>query len=225
MTYDVQEMVTVPVEGVMLPGQLTIPAGAGAVVLFAHGSGSSHFSDRNHYIAKALHQHGIGTLLFDLLTLMEDADYANRFNIPLLTDRLLAATAYLDTLEPVAGKPLGYFGSSSGAASALAAAARLPRRIEAVVSRGGRPDLAGPGLAKVRAATLLIVGGLDKDTLTLNREALAMLPGPKNLTVIANATHLFEEPGTLDEVARLAARWFREHLLPVPHPRHSNHPA
>ena len=225
MTYEVQEMVTVPVEGASLPGQLTIPTGAGAVVVFAHGTGSSHLSNRNRTVAKVLHRHGIGSLLFDLLTPMEDVDYANRFNIPLLTDRLLAATAYLDTLGPAAGRAFGYFGSSTGAASALAAAAQLPKRIGAVVSRGGRPDLAGSALRKVRAATLLIVGRLDEDVLTLNREALELLPGPKSLAVIANATHLFEEPGTLDEVARLAASWFREYLLPVPHARHANHPA
>ena len=223
MTYDVQQMVTVPVEGAVLPGELSMPAGAGAVVLFAHGSGSSHLSDRNRFVSKVLHRHGFGTLLFDLLTRMEDVDFANRFNIPLLTDRLLAATAYLDTLAPAAGRPFGYFGSSTGAASALAAAAQLPKRIGAVVSRGGRPDLAGRALKKVRAATLLIVGRLDEDVLTLNREALEVLPGPKSLAVIANATHLFEEPGTLDEVAELAARWFRDHLLPVPHARQSKH--
>ncbi len=223
MTNDVQEMVAVPVEGAALPGQLTMPAGAGAVVIFAHGSGSSHLSDRNRFVAETLHRYGIGTLLFDLLTNMEDVDYANRFNIPLLTERLLAATAYLDTLAPAAGRPFGYFGSSTGAASALAAAARLPQRIGAVVSRGGRPDLAGPGLATVQAATLLIVGQLDEDVLTLNQEALEQLPGPKRLTVVANAGHMFEEPGTLSEAAELAAHWFRDYLLPVPHAAPARH--
>ena len=221
MTYEVQEMVMVPVEGAALPGQLSIPTGAGAVVLFAHGAGSSHLSDRNRFVARVLHQYGFGTLLFDLLTRMEDVDYANRFNIPLLTDRLLAATAYLDTLAVVAGRPLGYFGSSTGAASALQAAAQLPRRIDAVVARGGRADLAGShSLHKVRAATLLIVGELDVDLLTLNQEVLEELPGPKNLVVIDSATHLFEEPGTLGEVAAVASRWLRQYLLPTAHPKH-----
>ena len=225
MTYEVQETIAVPVEGDTLPGQLTIPVGAGAIVLFAHGSGSSHLSERNRFVAKALRQHGLGTLLFDLLTKMEDVDYANRFNIPLLTDRLLAATAYLDTLAPAAGRPFGYFGSSTGSASALAAAAQLPQRIGAVVSRGGRPDLAGAALPKVRAATLLIVGELDEDVLTLNQEALEMLAGPKSLAIVPNATHLFAEPGTLDGVAELAARWFHDYLLPTPHPSRANHAA
>ena len=221
MTYEVQEMVTVPVEGASLPGQLAIPTGAGAVVLFAHGAGSSHLSDRNRFVARALHQHGFGTLLFDLLTRMEDVDYANRFDIPLLTDRLMAATAYLDTQAVVAERPFGYFGSSTGAASALQAAAQLPRRIEAVVSRGGRADLAGThSLRKVRAATLLIMGELDVDLLTLNQESLEELSGPKSLVVIDNATHLFEEPGTLGEVALVASRWFRHYLLPASHPKY-----
>ena len=219
MTYEVQEMVTVPVEGAALPGQLTIPAGAGAVVLFAHGAGSSHLSDRNRFVAKVLHEHGCATLLFDLLTKMEDVDYANRFNIPLLTDRLLAATAYLDAQAVATGRPFGYFGSSTGAASALQAAAQLPRRIDAVVARGGRADLAGASLSKVRAATLLIVGQRDEDLLTLSQEALEELPGPKSLVVVHNATHLFAEPGTLAEVASLAAHWFRQYLLPVSHPK------
>ena len=218
MTYEVQAMVRVPVEGASLPGQLTIPTGAGAVVLFAHGAGSNHLSERNRFMAKVLNQHGFGTLLFDLLTKMEDVDYANRFNIPLLTDRLLAATAYLDTQVATAERPFGYFGSSTGAASALRAAARLPRRILAVVSRGGRADLAGDSLSEVRAATLLIVGQLDEDLLTLNQEALEGLPGPKRLVEIESATHLFEEPGTLGEVAAEASRWFRQYLLPVSHP-------
>lgn len=218
MAYEVQEMVMVPVDGALLPGQLTIPAGVGAMVLFAHGAGSSHLSQRNQFVAKALQNHGIGTLLFDLLTRMEDVDYATRFNIPLLTDRLLAATAYLDTQRTATDLPFGYFGSSTGVASALQAAARLPRRIEAVVSRGGRADLTGTSLSMVRAATLLIVGQRDEDLVVLNREALAELNAPKSLVVIKNATHLFDEPGTLNEVAMLAVQWFRQYLLPVSHP-------
>ncbi|WP_044514257.1 dienelactone hydrolase family protein [Hymenobacter sp. DG25B] len=216
MTYDFHKLVEVPVNGPWLTGELILPTNARALVIFSHGSGSSRLSSRNNFVATVLHQRGIGTFLFDLLTKIEDTIYANRFDIPLLTQRLVAATEFLDTLPSAAGLPFGYFGASTGAASALGAAALLPNRISAVVSRGGRPDITGPGLAHVQAATLLIVGSLDAEVLALNEEALAVLPGTKRLAIIPSATHLFEEPGALNQVAELAADWFSTYLLAVP---------
>lgn len=218
MNFDFQQLLEVPVGEATLTGELAVPAGAQALVIFSHGSGSSRLSSRNNFVASVLHQQGIATFLFDLLTPEEDTNYPNRFAIPLLTGRLIATTDFLDTLAPVAGLTFGYFGASTGSASALAAAARMPRRIRAVVSRGGRPDLAGPLLSQVQAATLLIVGGEDGSVLALNRQALPALAGPKRLVVVPNASHLFEEPGTLQQAAALAADWFVSYLLPVPHP-------
>ncbi|WP_303311921.1 dienelactone hydrolase family protein [Hymenobacter sp. BT730] len=218
MTYDFHKLLEVPVEGPMLTGELIIPTNARSLVIFSHGSGSSRLSSRNNFVAKVLHQHGIGTFLFDLLTKIEDTIYANRFDISLLTRRLVEATRFLDSLPLAAALPFGYFGASTGAASALGAAALLPARIGAVVSRGGRPDLTGPGLAHVRAATLLIVGSLDVEVLALNEQALTVLPGTRRLAIIPSATHLFEEPGALNQVAELAAGWFSNYLQPVPQP-------
>lgn len=205
--------VAVEAGGVVLPGALTEPGDSGALVVFAHGSGSSRHSPRNRAVAEALHRAGLGTLLFDLLTPAEEADRANVFDIGTLAGRLVDATAWVQRRDPV---PVGVFGASTGAAAALRAAAAVGTErgagIGAVVSRGGRPDLAGDRLGDVRAPTLLIVGGDDTRVLELNRQAQAELRCENRLDVVAGATHLFEEPGTLDEVAELAREWFTGHL-------------
>jgi len=207
-----ENLVRIRVDSVTLQGVLAIPAGAPGVVLFAHGSGSSRLSPRNNYVAGVLRKAGIGTLLFDLLTEEEDAVYETRFDIRLLTDRLTATTRWL-TAQPNNKKlKVGYFGASTGAAAALEAAAVLGATVRAVVSRGGRPDLAGPVLDRVKAPTLLIVGGHDDVVIELNRQAYDRLKSEKELVIVPGATHLFEEPGTLEEVARLAAEWFNRHL-------------
>ena len=199
--------VEIPVAAdVGLAGELTLPAAATGMVLFAHGSGSSRLSPRNRQVAQALGAAGYGTLLFDLLTEAEDRDRANVFDIPLLGSRLLAASAWLAGRPDCAGLPLAYFGASTGAAAALTAAARQPERLRAVISRGGRPDLAAD-LGAVRAATLLIVGGADTDVLRLNQMAWRELRCPSDLAVVPGATHLFEEPGALEQVSRLAVDW------------------
>ena len=189
-----------------------MPEGARALVAFAHGSGSSRLSPRNRRVAEALCQRRLGTLLFDLLTESEAEDRRKVFDIPLLAERLLLATRWLAEAEATRALPIGYFGASTGAAAALDAAARSERQIVAIVSRGGRPDLAGPVLARVRAPTLLIVGGMDPVVLDLNRAALAELRCEKELAIVPGATHLFEEPGALEEVTALAGRWFTRHL-------------
>jgi pimeloyl-ACP methyl ester carboxylesterase len=198
----------VSVDGVALAGDLVMPEEAVAVVLFAHGSGSSRHSPRNRLVAETLNDVRVGTLLIDLLTSDEETlDQTTgelRFDITLLARRLLAAVEWLRSV----GLPIGLFGASTGAAAALVAAAERPDEILAVVSRGGRPDLAAAALTRVRAPTLLIVGGRDELVLELNQQALAQLPGEKQLVVVPGATHLFEEPGALEEVARLAADWF-----------------
>ncbi|MFJ9407968.1 phosphoribosyltransferase family protein [Streptomyces sp. NPDC101393] len=204
-----EEAVEVAAGGVRLAGDLTVPQGADAVVMFAHGSGSSRHSPRNRAVAAALNRAGLGTLLFDLLTPAEEADRANVFDIATLAGRLADATRWLRTRESAT---VGYFGASTGAAAALRAAASPDIEVGAVVSRGGRPDLAGPGLADVRAPTLLIVGGNDTLVLGLNRQARAQLRCESRLEVVEGATHLFEEPGALDEVADLARDWFTRHL-------------
>jgi putative phosphoribosyl transferase len=194
-----------------LPGRLTVPDAATGLVLFAHGSGSSRSSPRNTFVASVLNEAWIGTLLFDLLTEQEATDRANVFDIRLLADRLLAAVRFVNEHGQTRHLPLGLFGASTGAAAALVAAAEEPA-VKAVVSRGGRPDLAGAALGRVHAPTLLIVGGDDTEVLLLNRQALAALPGEKRLAVVPGATHLFEEPGTLEEAARLAAEWCARHV-------------
>ncbi len=203
-------------DGATLQATVTVPAEASGVVLFAHGSGSSRFSPRNRYVASVLQEAGLATCLTDLLTADEEEvdlrTAALRFDVELLADRLLAAAAMLAADEATAALPLGYFGASTGAAAALVAAARQPQKVAAVVSRGGRPDLAGPALASVRAPTLLIVGGLDTVVLELNREAMAAMRCPVELEVVPGAGHLFEEAGTLEQVAALARDWFRRHL-------------
>jgi dienelactone hydrolase len=204
--------------GVDLAATLSVPTGAVGIVLFAHGSGSSRFSPRNRLVAQGLHGRGLGTLLMDLLTSREEeVDIRTghlRFDIPLLAGRLVAAADWLATGEETEGLPMGCFGASTGAAAALSAAARLPDLIRAVVSRGGRPDLAGDDLPAVRAATLLIVGGADRQVLELNGLAMGRLRARVFLEVVPGATHLFEEPGALQEVTRLAGDWFVRFLGP-----------
>jgi dienelactone hydrolase len=199
--------ITIPADGVTLDGELLVPEEASGVVVFAHGSGSSRFSPRNNFVAERLRDRGLGTLLFDLLTEDEDRDYETRFDIDLLTERLLAATDWLRDREDTADLPLGYFGSSTGAAAALRAAADRDD-VTAVVSRGGRVDLAGDALSAVGAATLFLVGSKDDAVLSLNRRGFERLTGEKELTVVEGASHLFEEPGKLEAVADAAADWF-----------------
>jgi putative phosphoribosyl transferase len=206
-------LVHIPADTVTVEGMLEIPERASGLVLFAHGSGSSRHSPRNNYVAGVLRQAGIGTLLMDLLTPEEDLDYAQRFDIGLLTQRLLAAADWVGAQESTRNLPLGFFGASTGAAAALEAAALLGQDVKAVVSRGGRPDLASrQALTSVTAPTLLLVGGEDDIVIDLNRQAYAQLRCEKEVLIIPGATHLFEEPGTLEQVASLAADWFRNQL-------------
>jgi dienelactone hydrolase len=201
---------------VLLEGNLTLPEGARGIVLFAHGSGSSRFSPRNCYVAQQLNREKLATLLVDLLSPEEEAvDLRTarlRFNIGLLAERLVGVTDWLVRQPDTRPLRIGYFGASTGAAAALVAAAERPQIVRAIVSRGGRPDLAGPALARVEAPTLLIVGGDDTPVIELNRAALAQLRCEKRLVIVPGATHLFEEPGALDEVARLARQWSERHL-------------
>jgi putative phosphoribosyl transferase len=211
-----ERTVRVAAASVVLEGDLAIPAGARGMVLFAHGSGSSRHSPRNRYVAHLLNEARLATLLVDLLTAAEeDAERRTRhlrFDIGLLAERLVETTDWLLRQRDTRELPLGHFGASTGAAAALVAAAARPQSVGAVVSRGGRPDLAGPALPLVRAPTLLIVGGDDRPVIELNRQALARLHCEKQLVIVPGATHLFEEPGALDEVARLARDWFEHHL-------------
>jgi dienelactone hydrolase len=208
-----EKLVNIPVDGVTLEGALAIPEQAMGLVLFAHGSGSSRFSPRNNYVAGELRRAGLGTLLIDLLTRAEDQDYERRFDITLLTQRLVAVSKWLAAQPATAALSLGLFGASTGAAAALQAAAASPTQVKAVVSRGGRPDLAGTqALSQVQCPTLLIVGGHDDVVIELNKQAAALLAREKKLVVVPDATHLFEEPGTLEQVAKLAAGWFQTHL-------------
>jgi dienelactone hydrolase len=207
-----EALLQIPANGVVLEGMLTIPRRAKGVVLFAHGSGSSRHSPRNNFVAQNLQGAGIGTLLMDLLTKTEDMIYENRFDIDLLTWRLERATQWLMELPAAQALDIGYFGASTGAAAALSAAATFGPNIGAVVSRGGRPDMAMSVLDRVESPTLLIVGGCDDVVIELNRQAYEKLKVEKHLAIVKGATHLFEEPGTLQEVARLAAAWFKHHL-------------
>ncbi len=195
-----------------LPGILAIPEAARGLVIFAHGSGSSRLSPRNAYVARQLQDVEIATLLFDLLTETESSDRRNVFDIPLLASRVIEAISWARSDKRLARFPIGLFGASTGAGAALAAAAACPTDVAAVVSRGGRPDLAGDALANVRAATLLIVGGEDRDVLALNKAASARLTCPTKVTIIPGAGHLFEEPGTLDKALAAASAWFLNHF-------------
>jgi putative phosphoribosyl transferase len=214
---DIEREVSIDLEGTTLEGTLVLPKDASGLVLFAHGSGSSRHSPRNRYVAQVIHSQQIGTLLFDLLTREEEARdrYTGelRFDIPFLAERLIGATHWAVSRTDTKELRIGYFGASTGAAAALIAAGELSDLVSAVVSRGGRPDLAKEALGSVRAPTLLMVGGDDEPVITMNREALAKLCcADKKLVIIPGATHLFEEPGALEEVARLAADWFHEHF-------------
>jgi len=208
-----REDVRIPPRGLI--GSLRIPKKAFALVVFAHGSGSSRLSPRNVAVARALNDRGMATLLFDLLTPEEEVDRVNVFDIPLLAGRLIDAVRWLEGHASAARLPLGLFGASTGAAAALVAAARFPRRVGAVVSRGGRPDLAGEALDHVHAPVLLIVGGDDFRVIDLNEHAMARLRGPKSLQIIPHASHLFPEPGALEAVIDHAERWFQHYLAPA----------
>jgi len=208
--------VQVPAGAVRLDGDLTVPPEPIGTVVFAHGSGSGRFSPRNRYVAGLLARHGLATLLMDLLTAAEeeiDRRTAHlRFDIPLLSERVIAAIDWLETDQEVGPLHVGCFGASTGAAAALVAAAERPQKVRAVVSRGGRPDLAGEALRRVTAPTLLIVGSRDPQVLRLNQAAQRLLAGESRLEIVAGATHLFEEPGALEQVAALARDWFARHL-------------
>ena len=207
------QLISLAVDNIHVEGMLELPANALGLVIFAHGSGSSRHSPRNNFVARVLREKGIGTLLLDLLTVAEDLDYPTRFDISLLTYRLLVVTRWVKLNPALQQLAIGYFGASTGAAAALQAAAALGGEIQAVVSRGGRADLTGQhDLIKVKAPTLLLVGGRDEEVLELNQRAYALLPGTKELIIIPGATHLFEETGALQEVARQAASWFSQHL-------------
>lgn len=216
MTLPLEQLVHIPVDQVHVEGLLVLPAEPVGVVLFAHGSGSSRHSPRNNYVAGVLHARRVGTLLLDLLTPGEDQDYRTRFDIDLLTRRLGGAIRWLARQPLTRSLPLGYFGASTGAAAALRAAGAPGHAVRAVVSRGGRPDLAGSeALGRVACPTLLLVGSRDEEVLELNRQAASHLRCPHYLSVVPGATHLFEEPGTLEAVARQAANWFEAWLPPA----------
>jgi putative phosphoribosyl transferase len=212
----IERAVSIPAGSVKLDGDLSLPSGSEGIVLFAHGSGSSRHSPRNRQVARTLNGLGLSTLLMDLLSPGEEAVDRRtarfRFDIELLGERLVQATDWTTTDDETSRLQIGYFGASTGAAAALLAASRRPRLVRAIVSRGGRPDLAGPSLARVDAPTLLIVGSLDVEVLALNQAAAAELTAPHEISIVEGATHLFEEPGKLDEVATLAGRWFVSHL-------------
>ena len=208
----IERPVVIPAGAVRLSGDVAIPAGAEGLVLFAHGSGSSRFSPRNRMVAAELRRSGVGTLLFDLLTDREAGNRARVFDIPLLAERLSFATSWALAEPDLHGLRVGYFGASTGAAAALAAAARRDSPIGAIVSRGGRPDLAADALPNVAAPTLLLVGALDATVLDLNRSAFDRLTCHKRLEIVPRASHLFEEPGALERVAQVAAEWFTQYL-------------
>jgi putative phosphoribosyl transferase len=210
----INQEVRIAGDNVSLQGDLIVPHQPKGIVLFAHGSGSSRLSTRNRFVAEVLQKGGIGTLLFDLLTPEEDTDYQQRFDIPLLSRRLILATDWLSGYPEMSHFPFGYFGASTGAPAALIAAAEMENDIKCVVSRGGRPDLAMEILEQVRTPTLLIVGGRDDQVLEWNRQALEKLAGPKKLAIVPGATHLFEEAGTLEKAAALAKDWFLKYLEP-----------
>lgn len=212
----VERPVQIPADGFVLNADLVVPEGALGLVVFAHGSGSSRHSSRNRAVARVLQQSRFATLLMDLLTPREEQLEMHtrhlRFDIGLLAGRLVVATDWASTEPTLARLPVGYFGASTGGGAALVAAAARPDRVRAVVSRGGRPDLAGTALSQVRAPTLLLVGGHDEEVIALNEYARDEMPGRVELTIVSGATHLFEEPGTLEQVAQLAAAWFRTYV-------------
>ncbi len=214
MWYRYNNDVNIPAGDKILKGDLCIPDSSSAIVIFSHGSGSSRFSRRNRMVAAYLNSKNLGTLLFDLLSVDEDMDYSNRFDINLLTQRLTGVTKWLETFPPALNCSIGYFGASTGAASALKAAAGL-KNISAIVCRGGRPDLAGDSLKLVKSPVLLIVGSLDQEVMMLNKKSMELMNCEKQLSVVKGASHLFEEPGTLDEVMLLSGEWFEKYLHPI----------
>jgi dienelactone hydrolase len=205
--------INIHLKHVTLKGDLIIPEGATGIVVFSHGSGSSRFSTRNKMVAELIQKEKIATLLFDLLTIEEDSDYENRFNVDLLASRLIETTEWLMNYDEAKGLSIGYFGASTGAASALRAAAYFGDTIKAVVSRGGRPDLALSALDQVTAPTLLIVGGMDMPVIEMNKTAYDELHCIKEMKIITGASHLFEEPGKLSEVADFAITWYKKNLI------------
>jgi putative phosphoribosyl transferase len=211
-----ERSLSVSIDGIKMQADLRLPPHPRGVVVFAHGSGSSRHSPRNQYVANILYNAPFASLLVDLLTLEEEfvdtRTHELRFDVGMLADRLVVATDWLGVHPQTKGLPVGYFGASTGAAAALIAATRRPEQVKAIVSRGGRPDLAGSALEKVIAPTLLIVGEIDGQVIELNRQAMLRMPGEKELVVVPQAGHLFEEPGALERVARLAERWFEGHL-------------
>ena len=217
-TEELIQNVRIPAGGVMLDGELRLPADPSGVVVFAHGTGSSRFSPRNQSVAKTIRQAGVGTLLFDLLTKEEESVdiYTRhlRFDISLLAERLIATIDWLERQDTTKALPIGLFGASTGGGAALVAAAKLRDRVRAVVSRGGRPDLAGDALSRVVSPTLLIIGALDDAVIEMNREAMSKMKCQVEMRIIPGATHLFEEPGALEFVASLAAEWFVKYLRP-----------
>jgi pimeloyl-ACP methyl ester carboxylesterase len=221
------ELLPIPAGPVSLSAEITVPEQAPGIVLFAHGSGSSRLSPRNVAVAQRLNDAGLGTVLVDLLTHSEERKDAvtgeYRFNIGLLADRLTAITDWLVDHDTTTGRGIGLFGASTGAAAALITAAARPVEVQAVVSRGGRPDLAGEAVRLVHQPTLLIVGELDPDVVELNKATMARMPGTARLEIVRAATHLFQEPGALDRVAELTQQWFLQHLKPLP--RHVHDPA
>ncbi|MFA5572114.1 MAG: acyl-CoA thioester hydrolase/BAAT C-terminal domain-containing protein [Candidatus Bathyarchaeia archaeon] len=212
----IQSALKIPVENVEVKGNMFLPQDTKSLVIFAHGSGSSRFSPRNQYVAKEFNKAGMGTLLFDLLTPGEEEEDTltgqYRFDINLLSKRLVGVTKWLLNDPTTSKLKIGFFGASTGAAAALIASTKLPEEISAVVSRGGRPDLAEPFLSQVRAPTLLLVGGWDEEVISLNEQAQNRMKNENKLVIIQEATHLFEEPGKLEEVAKLATAWFRKYL-------------
>ena len=210
-------LISIPIHSVNLPGNLNLPEAAQGIVLFAHGSGSSRHSPRNRFVAEVLQESGFGTLLIDLLTEEEEGmDYYTsqlRFNINLLATRLVGVTDWLLQNESTRDLKIGYFGASTGAAAALVAATQRPQQVSAIVSRGGRPDLASSVLYRVKAPTLLIVGGYDEPVIAMNQSAFAQLQVETELKIVPKATHLFEESGALETVAQLASQWFQSHLI------------
>lgn len=212
VNHQINEEILIPAGAVSVTGNLIIPENAKAIIVFSHGSGSSRLSSRNKFVAEVLQKNGFGTLLFDLLTLQEDLDRNKRFDIALLTERLTQVTEWLLREERTKGLDIGYFGASTGAAATLEAAAQLGDQVKAIVSRGGRPDLAAHKLPVVTAPTLLIVGSLDYEVIQLNELAFNLLKAEKEITIVKDATHLFEEPGKLEEVSEIALAWFQKHL-------------
>jgi len=207
-----KKTIQIPIDSIQLEGIFVIPDGAKGLVIFAHGAGSSRLSPRNNFVAEELRKVGLGTLLFDLLTEEEDEIYENRFDIPLLADRLKIVTDWIKKQSEVKNLNIGYFGASTGAAAAIIGAADIGPEIKAVVSRGGRPDLADEALPKIKSPTLLHCRWNDDIVIGLNQEAFDQMECKKELQIIPGATHLFEEPGTLEEAARLASEWFKEYL-------------